>query len=173
MHDGDGAAGEIDDLLGHRSEEVRVQTGKSTGADHQMPRVTGSRDQSLRGGNVERVRFDDEIVGNAGRGDADGVEQLVKHTFRLLLAHVNRRDRILVAFDDAEILQLPAEYDLQGSVMQYGEIDGEQQRVLRTARTVDADHDRTLILRQGRAGKLIGDRAAARGERIGDGVLNA
>ncbi len=66
VHDGDGAAGEIDDLLGYRSEKMRIQAGKPTGANHQVLCVTGCGYQPLRRGNMERVRFDDEIVGNAG-----------------------------------------------------------------------------------------------------------
>ena len=34
VHDSDGAVGEIDDLLGDGTKEMRVQAGQSTGTDH-------------------------------------------------------------------------------------------------------------------------------------------
>lgn len=85
VHDGDGAIGEIDDLFGNGTEEMRIQSRQSAGTDHQMACVTGSCDQSLRRGDMEGVRFDLEIVGNAGRGNLHRIEQLVKNAFRTLL----------------------------------------------------------------------------------------
>ena len=50
-----------------------------------MACVTGCRDQPLRSGNMEGVRFDLEIVGNAGSGNLNRIEQLVKNAFRPFL----------------------------------------------------------------------------------------
>ena len=129
MHDGDGTIGEIDDLLGDGTEEMRIQSRQSAGTDHQMACVTGSCDQSLRRGDVEGVRFDLEIVGNAGRGNLHRIEKLVKNAFRALLTYGDWRDGVLIPLDDTEIFQLPAEHYLQGSMMQRSQIDGEPQGV--------------------------------------------
>ena len=34
LHDGDGAVCEVDDLLGNRSKEMRVETGQAARTDH-------------------------------------------------------------------------------------------------------------------------------------------
>ncbi len=75
------------------------------------------------------MRFDLEIVGNAGSGNLNPIEQLVKNAFRPLLTYGNWRDGVLTSLDDAKILELPAEHYLQGSVMQSRQIDSESQGV--------------------------------------------
>ena len=138
-----------------------------------MACVTGSCDQSLRRGDMEGVRFDLEIVGNAGRGNLHRIEQLVKNTFRTLLSHGDWRDGVLIPFDDTEIFQLPAEHHLQGSVMQRSQIDGEPQGVSRCFRSVDADHNRTLASWQ-RGTRQVVCHGVLRGRKcIGDGILHA
>lgn len=68
-----------------------------------MACVTGCRDQPLRSGNMEGVRFDLEIVGNAGSGNLNRIEQLVKNAFRPFLTDGNRRYGVLISLDDAKI----------------------------------------------------------------------
>ena len=138
-----------------------------------MACVTGCRDQPLRSGNMEGVRFDLEIVGNAGSGNLNRIEQLVKNAFRPFLTDGNRRYGVLISLDDAKILELPAEHHLQGSVMQSRQVDSESQGVSRGFRTIDANHDRPLVLRQRGAGQIVRHRVLRRRKRVGDGILHA
>ncbi len=117
--------------------------------------------------------IDLEILGNAVDGNLHRIQQFVEHPLRALLPDRNRRHRVLIALDDAEVFQLPAEHHLQRRMMQCREVYGETQRMAGCLRTVDSDHDGTLAPRQGRTGKIIGDIAHRGRQRIGDGVLHA